>query len=305
MQRQPAYGEDDDDDDEDARGVQRALLDVGDARRGAAPGLQVAGRRARRLPQVAQHEQVEGRDDSERQDVGEDEEGHEQTPPHRCALHPAVRVDARRVAGRERLDAVDEEGWHIDEQHHPPDDPHRAADDPPGAPASRAARVYDRQVAHHRHQQQRVHRHVDRHVEQELRQLAHQVAERPVVGGEVVGDERDTDDEEEEVAAGEVQKQHVDRRPHGAPRTDDEDHHQVADRADDSDDAVEGGDGHLVEPEVKEKLTGAEAVRQGAARVTRVHGTPLHWLTTCRVHRQASGHRGNYRVPNTASPPPN
>ena len=259
MQRQPAHGEDDDDDEEDARRVLRALVERRHHRRRVAAGLGARSRRRVVVAQEAQHEEVERRNDEQRQDVGEDEEGKEETAARRLVLDAAVVVGVLEAAAvRVQLDAVDEQRRQVAQQHGRPDDADRAAHVAPRAPPGGTARKHDREVAHDGDEDERVHRHVDRHVEQELRQLARNVAERPVVGGEMVGDEGDAHDEEEDITEGEVQQQQVDGRAHLALGADDEDHHAVADAADNGNEAVECRDGDLVEPEIEGQFAGTE-----------------------------------------------
>ena len=273
VQRQPAHGEDDDDDDEDARRVLRALVQRRRRRRRrclvTATRLDARRRVGVVVTQEAQHEEVERCDDGQRQQVGEDEERQEEAPPGRLVLDAAVVVRVLVTVARVRvqLDAVDEERRQVGHQHHGPDGADRARHLAARAPRGGAARKDDREVADDGDEHERVHRHVDRHVEQELRQLARHVAERPVVGGEVIGDKRHAHDEEEDVAEGEVQQQQVHRRAHLALRADDEYHHAVADAADDRDEAVQRRYRHLVEPEIEGHLVRAHQRRRRRRRL--------------------------------------
>ena len=202
--------------------------------------------------QVADDEQVHSDDDGQWHDVGEREERDEERQAVAVVIAETAEV-VRRGVGRqhERLDAVQDQQRRVDDDHGDPDGGH----DPGHPPACRRRtqrRPNDCDEANDGDGDQRVDGDVDRHVEDEVRQFTGDVADKPVVSGVVVGDERYGDDEEDDVADGEIQQQQVDGRSHRATRQSDVDDQRVADQSDADDQTERHRDDDLGQDVVKQ-----------------------------------------------------
>ena len=113
--------------------------------------------------------------------------------------------------------------------------------------------AYNRHVAKDGYQDERVNRDVGRDVDQEMHETTRHLAENPTSGPEqLVGGKRRNDDDKTQIGDRKIQQQQIRRRPHLTFRQDDVDNEQVADDADEGDDAEEVRHDELVHDELEQ-----------------------------------------------------
>ena len=257
VHRKPADAEHDDDGQEHPPRVRRTPT-LQALQPGATGSRSAGGLDRHSVPpgdQIAHDQQVHGDDDGQRNDVGEREEGDEERRTvAQMVVQGAVvvRLDVR-VRHHEHLDAVHGQQRRVGGHHCRPDGDHHEPD-PPRRRRRQRRRPYDGHEADDGDGDQRVDGDVDADVEDEVRQFAGDVADLPVVGGEVVRDERHGHDEEQKIAGGQIQQQQIDGGPHRAARQRHVDDEGVADHADSDDQSKHHRHDHLVQDDVKQQL---------------------------------------------------
>jgi len=202
--------------------------------------------------EIADDKEVHGGDNGEGNDVGKRKERDEQRRTVATVIAEAAEVVRHGVGRqRERLNAVDGEQRRVNGQHRDPDADHNQCY-LPGRRHWARRRPDDGDEANYGDCDESVNGDVDCSVEYEVRQLTGDVTDEPVVGGVVVCNEWDRDDEEEDVTECEIQQQQIDGRLHGVARQRDVDDQRVADDANTDDESEHHWDDDLVQDVVKQ-----------------------------------------------------